>query len=362
MSQETEYCEERLLLDLLRADWAHAESLLKDDQLRRVPLDQERFQKLLKNSGTGAYIDWLIESQGCQPLFPPDMTNLFKTSRKKAKVDNAYILGILDKIIEKASGRKIDIILLKGADLVHRIYKSQELRHLDDIDLLIHPADLDEFLEMLKALDLKVPSGQELRYFKKASYTVECWTKSLFPCLFEVHWDLSQKFRYRVDMDEIWKNAETLSPFPPNVKFLKPEHLLIHLCLHLFHHTFHVQLKWHVDLKEILKKNPVDMDYVFQKSTEWSCFYSVCFALLYLKKLFPDLLHPSIFSRVRIPLFRGFIISRYYSENPLKFLESGGSKLVERMVRTIAIDRPEYIFLFTLNRLFRNPWVTFEED
>lgn len=355
--QKNEFLEENYLLALLRSEWQNAEALSKNGSF-----DTQKFQRLVKSSGSGGYIDWLIESAHKEALFSGELLSLFKNIRKKAKVDNSYILGMLDKVLEAASKRNVDLILLKGADLAHRIYESQELRLLDDVDLLIRYSDLDQFMGILSTLDFKVPSARGLQYFKKASYTVECWTKSLFPCLFEVHWDLSQRFRYKINMDEIWKTAETYPPFSHNAKFLKLEHLFLHLCLHLFHHSFHPQLKWHVDLKEIIKKVKINMNFILDKSSEWGCRYSVFYALLYLKKLFPDILNQSIFDKFELPPFRDYIISKYYSENPMRLFDSGGKKIAERAVRTLVIDDLRNILLFAMNRLFRNPWVKFEED
>ena len=359
LTADKEFLEERLLLCLLRSDWQNVDGILK----KSVP-DFENFQKLLKNSGAGSYIDWVVEKEDKRSLFPDQYTNLFQSARKRAKIDNSYILGILDKVLDATAKTKIEVILLKGADLIHRTYKSPELRHLDDIDLLIHKEDLGQFLDLLQTLDFKVPSGRELEYFKRSSYNVECWTKSLFPCLFEVHWDLSQKFRYRINMDDLWKNAEIAPSLSQQVKLLKPEHLFIHLCLHIFHHSFHPQLKWHIDIKELLQQraSEIDMGSISTISAEWGCRHAVFYALLYLKKLFPELIQRSFFAHFQPSAMRDHLISICYSENPVRLFDSGGKKSSERMVRTLCIDRVSDMILFSFNRMIRNPWVKFPRE
>ncbi len=356
-SQGKRFPEERLLLFLLRSDWEKADSVLQEGIF-----DFTKFQKLVKNSGTGSYIDWLIEKDGKQTLFPDNIMKSMRNARKKAKVDNAHILGILDKILDAAADRKIALILLKGSDLVHRVYASPELRHLDDVDLLIRRSDVEAFISLLGELDLKVPSKEELGYFMKASYNVECWTKSLFPCLFEVHWDLSQRFRYSVDMDAIWNEAERPEMLPENIFLLKKEHLFIHLCVHIFHHSFHPQLKWHIDVKELVGKETVDLDSVLGISSEWRCRRAVTYALVYIQKLFPDLFPEHVFREDLGSPVRDRFVSLYCSENPIRLFDSGGKKIAERIVRTLSIDRVRDMVLFSLNRIVRNPWVRFERD
>lgn len=355
---ENHYPTESFLISILRSDWDQATQYIKEKSI-----DYNKLKTLVRRTGTGSYIFWLISKASKDNIIAEEFIQFLKKSKEKTKIDNSYILGILDKVIAVFSEEGIAVILLKGADLVHRIYESVDLRHLDDIDLLIHFKDLEKAIDALHNIGFRVPTQRELGYFKRASYNIDCWSKGLFPCLFELHWDLSQKFRYRIDMQQIWHSCQQQRLSDAGyVRFLKPEFLFIHLCVHLFHHSFHAQLKWHIDLKEILEKMKIDMNEVAERSREWGCQYSVYYALLYFKKIFPEYLNNGVFHKLSPPKLRDYFISKFYSDNPITLFDSQGHRYRERFVRTIAVDRKIDIFLFSLNRVIRNPWVHFEDD
>ncbi len=355
---EDHYPTEFFFISVLRSDWNQAIQYIENKSI-----NYSKLKTLVSQTGTGSYIYWLLNQDSKEYILPEELIQFFKKAKDKLKIDNSYILGTLDKVINIFSEEGIEVILLKGADLIHRVYKSFDIRHLDDIDLLIHFSDLDRAIDALKRIDFKVPARRELNYFKKASYNIECWSKGILPCLFELHWDLSQRFRYKINMQQIWSSCQQeMLPNVGSVKFLKPEFLFIHLCVHLFHHSFHAQLKWHIDLKEIMQKMKIDMNEVFEKSREWGCHYSIYYALLYLKKIFPKNLDNETFYMLSPPKLRDYFISKFYSNNPMILFDSQGHRYRERFVRTIMIDSKIGILLFSINRLIRNPWVRFEDD
>jgi hypothetical protein len=358
MASNYQYPTESLFVSLLRSDWDQSIKYIEEKST-----DYDQLKTLVRRTGTGGYICWLLQKDSKESSFPAELIQFFRQYKEKLKIDNSYILGTFDKVLRTFLDEGIRVILLKGGDLLHRVYPSYDLRHLEDIDLLIQYRDLERAINSLQEIGFKVPTKRELNYYKKASYNIECWSKGQFPCLFEIHWDLSQKYRYTVDMEQVWDSCSQESiPEIGIVGFLKPEDLFIHLSAHLFHHSFHAQLKWHIDLKEILENLSIDMDEVLRKSQEWGCQYSLYYALIYLKKIFPKEMQNSVFQRFVLPKLRDYFISKYYSHNPIRLFDSQGKRYRERFVRTIAIDRKRDIFLFSFHRLIRNPWVRLEDD
>ena len=55
---------------------------------------------------------------------------------------NAYLLNKLESVLARFHAHGIEVMLLKGADLIPRLYGVVGLRPMTDVDLLVHKTDL----------------------------------------------------------------------------------------------------------------------------------------------------------------------------------------------------------------------------
>lgn len=171
--------------------------------------------------------------------------------------------------------RDIEAIPLKGLDLAHRLYPSPGLRDMGDLDLLIRRSDLRDADAALRRLgyapefDPDLVDGGTLN-------AVEYWRDGAMPV--HLHWHLSNAslphFMYRIDADEVWKNARG--------GLLAPHHLLVTLCEHALKHSF-AELIHLTDIE--LASRGVDWALVADTSKRWGLEHAVHFALVLLRDL-----------------------------------------------------------------------------
>jgi hypothetical protein len=126
---------------------------------------------------------------------------------------------------------RVEAIPLKGLYLAHHLYPSPGLRDMGDLDLLVRRAELRAADAELRRLgyapefDPEAIDGGTLN-------AVEYWRDGSMPV--HLHWHVCNaslpQFMYRIDVDEIWREARG--------GVLAPHHLLLTLCEHALKHSF----------------------------------------------------------------------------------------------------------------------------
>ncbi|MBM4284540.1 MAG: nucleotidyltransferase family protein [Deltaproteobacteria bacterium] len=141
-------------------------------------------------------------------------------------------------LLRRLADAGVECVLLKGADLRHRLYPEPATRPMGDLDLLIPPAQL----------------APARRVMAELGYTPFQWTPELAPGYLErfdhelgldpppdrelvvdLHWEIREVgFLYSLPYDDL--RPSCLGPVRGGVPVLvlSPEHLLIHLCLHTY--------------------------------------------------------------------------------------------------------------------------------
>ena len=172
-------------------------------------------------------------------------------------------------------GAVIETIALKGLHLAHRLYPSPGLRDMGDLDLLVRRArvrDADAALRKLgydPEFDPGLIQGGSLN-------AVEYHRDGPLPV--HLHWDVSNAslphFMYRVDLDEIWREARDGA--------LAPAHLVVTLCEHALKHSYAHLI--HLTDIELASRN-VDWKEVASAARRWGLERAVYYALALLRDL-----------------------------------------------------------------------------
>ena len=171
-------------------------------------------------------------------------------------------LSRVSKVFKKA---KIPAMVLKGVFLVEEIYKNPGLRSMSDIDLLVKKEGFLQVHKELKGLGYTTINNY-LDYIEKP---ISGYLNSLFYYKKEgeasiplhIHWHLvnssvpNYMFSSRIEMNDIWEEAEKIKIADGEVSSLAPHHLVIYLSEHALRmkHSL-ARFLLLCDISEVIKK------------------------------------------------------------------------------------------------------------
>lgn len=170
---------------------------------------------------------------------------------------------------------RLEVLPLKGLHLAHRVYPSPGLRDMGDLDLLVRRSRLREADATLRQLGY-VPDHDPERVDGGSLNAVEYWRDESMPV--HLHWHVSNSslphFMYRVDVDELWREARDGA--------LAPHHLVVTLCEHALKHSYSMLIL----LTDIdLASRGVDWEAVVHTARRWGLGRAVAYTLILLRDL-----------------------------------------------------------------------------
>ena len=175
----------------------------------------------------------------------------------------------------------VGVIVLKGWAHIQTIYGQDHSQRLcEDIDVLVHPKDVDVVEGMLRSLGYSHERegwpGYNRRYNNGTRYFVPD-SETDFADTFSVglHWGLIHIPSYdpqQIDVNSLFVNALRLDVMGVPVLQLSPEHEAVYLCGHLgLHHRFDGTLFRYYELASCLVNNRVTLDWqkIVNISIQW---------------------------------------------------------------------------------------------
>ncbi len=170
---------------------------------------------------------------------------------KKQWIHNEIKISELKRLSPKLKQRKISPVLLKGMDLLNRIYTDYGSRFLSDIDLLLTVEELTQLTEILLSDGYEVL--QEKKWFgnlnKKTFGKSTCHTQIVIECHTHLFYHLQDDYR-QIEPSYIDGYLQ-----------LSLNYLFVHLCGHLaFQHNF-LKAYWLLDLYYIMEKYHDQLDW-----------------------------------------------------------------------------------------------------
>ena len=108
------------------------------------------------------------------------------------------------------------------------------------------------------------------------------------PVDIELHWNLVQQGRYRLDPASLFERAVPHEVAGRKVLRLSDHDTVAHLLLHHFTHYFDRRLKWIVDLEFLLELPGFDWDEIERRVAEWGATAAVGVSVQHLHKVFPE--------------------------------------------------------------------------
>ena len=164
---------------------------------------------------------------------------------------NKRSAGKLTSVLAPLYEQGIDVLLLKGADVLPRLYGVWGIRPMIDVDMLVRGADLPAIDRIVREL------GFAPQINGNPAYHSSDQTLAL---------DLITEIWYTGDTEEIWQRAvgRTLQGIP--VKGMGADDLLIYLTAYSVLHRGYFQPSFSKDLSLLVSKEPLNWEFIVEEA------------------------------------------------------------------------------------------------
>jgi hypothetical protein len=156
----------------------------------------------------------------------------------------------------------VDVLMLKGADLIATTYESPSLREMNDIDLLVRREHL--------ALTVAAIGARGYRPHHEFSIEVETALRHHLTgfekpgvASIEIHWTITNPTSAQaIDPASLWARATPMTLGGTRVLTLSREDLLLHLCFHASHqHQLRFGLRPFCDIAALVAREGAHLDW-----------------------------------------------------------------------------------------------------
>ena len=158
----------------------------------------------------------------------------------------------LQVILTRFRSHGVDCILLKGADLIPRLYGVMAVRPMSDVDLLVHDQDLLAIDRILTGAGYRPQIDGNPAYQDPGGGLLL---------------DISSKIWYLDDPEPIWRRAVTKDRDGVAAKGMSTNELVIYLTAYAVVHRGWLSPSFSQDLALLIEKERVDWDFVVDEAS-----------------------------------------------------------------------------------------------
>jgi len=339
----------RLLLAILQERWDDAERLT-----RAAPVDPERLIALCRQTDISPWIHSRLSDTGRLDLVGPEAARGLTEIRAKVRHDNLLLIAQAERALDLLRDAGVAPVLLKGLDLIHRVYRRFDERTLDDVDLLVARDQLRPALAALESGGWRVPPEPKRSHYIRSSHHLGLTSPGPLTVEFELHWNLAQELRFRVDVSGILERSRETQIGGRRVRRMDDHDLVAHLLLHHFTHYFDRRVKWAVDLHAIASQPGFSWDLVVERIRSWDACAVSGFALLHLRKLFPDWIPEAVVEALPVAAWRRALTRPLESDHPLDLFRRTRNRCVQLYLAAVMLERPSLLPRWLVHRTLRD--------
>ena len=158
----------------------------------------------------------------------------------------------LQVVLTRFRRQGIDCILLKGADLIPRLYRVMAARPMSDVDLLVHEQDLPAIDRILRELGYRPQIDGNPAYRDPDGVLLL---------------DILSKIWYLDDQEPIWRRAVTRNQDEVAAKGMSTNDLVIYLTAYAVVHRGWLSPSFAQDLALLIEKEHVDWEVVVDEAS-----------------------------------------------------------------------------------------------
>jgi hypothetical protein len=339
----------RILLALVRGHWDAAEELT-----RQEPIDPAGFVSLAREADIHAGLHAMLEREGRSGLPGDEVMARLEPLRSKVGKDNMLLLARAEQSLDLLRDAGVTPLALKGLDLLHRVYDRFDERTLDDVDLLVRAGELRRALEALEAAGWQCPPEPKRTHYIRSSHHLPLRSPGPVTVDFELHWNLVQDDRFRVDPEGIFERGLPLEVAGRTVLRMEDHDLVAHLLVHHFTHYFDRRLKWLVDLQRICALPGFRWSRVIERVRSWGATAVSGASLLHLHRLSPDLIPEEALRGLPLSAWRRALALPLRSAHPLELYRGARRRPVQLYLAAVLLEKPHRLPAWLLHRRRRD--------
>lgn len=345
----SERSQARLLLAILQRRWGDAERLARDE-----PCEPETFVALCRECDVSTWIHARLVAERREALVGEPALAELARFRSRVQRDNLLLFARAEQAIDALLAAGVTPVLLKGIDLIHRLYDRFDERTLDDVDLLVAPAQLRPALAALERAGWIVPGEPTRTHYIRSSHHLPLRSPGPVHVEFELHWNLVQEGRFRVDAEALLRRAVPCEVAGRRVLRLADHDLVAHLLLHHFTHYFDRRLKWAVDLRRVSGAPGFRWDAVTERIRAWGATAVSGMSLLHLARTVPDWIPPELLRALPVAAWRRLATWPLRSSHPLELFRGTRARSVQLYLAAVLLESPAQLPGWVLHRRLRD--------
>lgn len=165
---------------------------------------------------------------------------------------NTYLLKRLESVLARFHEHGIEVMLLKGSDLISRVYGVMGLRPMTDVDLLVHKTDLPAIDRIL------TDSGYQTSIDGNPAYEDLEHTFSL---------DLATGLWYLDETSGIWRRAVSRKLGAVPIKGMGASDLLIYLTAYIVVYRGSLGQSFAQDLELLVRKEAMNWAFILEEAS-----------------------------------------------------------------------------------------------
>jgi hypothetical protein len=324
-----------VILAVLAEDWDEAASLQ-----RRRPVDPAAFVALCKATDVAATVHSQLVRAGNGGLLGADVAEGLAKARAKIRVDNLLLIARLEQALDLLLAAGIRPVALKGVDVLHRLYSSFDERTLDDVDLLVPRDQRDAAIATLEGAGFTGPSEPQRTHWFRSSFELPLTSPGPVGVTFEIHWNLGQAQRYKIDPAALLARAVPLDIGGRSILRLDEHDAVAHLLLHHIQHYFDRRLKWVIEIGLLSRSPGFSWPRVAERVATWGGSRGAGLALAHVRRLFPEMLPAAAYEALPASRWRLAVTLPLRSTHPLDFYRGTRRRLVQLAIAAAALERP----------------------
>lgn len=231
---------------------------------------------------------------------------------------NRLMLEAFALIAQQFRRQGIAFIVLKGADVISRLYGMRGSRPIADVDLLVHESDLPAIDRLLGNL------GFTQQIDGNPSYASS--EQSLSLDLISSIWYLDDR-----ELSDLWARARTRTFGATVISCLDTADLLMYLTAYTVVHRGHLSAAFAQDVKLLIEKERPDWSTVVARTQHAGLGVPLSHGLSYVRKVFPAIVIPD---------------SVFVALSPENGKEQWSAWLLRKLVTTELLPEVGHLLLF----------------
>ncbi len=337
----------RLLLALLREDVPSFE------RLAAGPFDPDTFVRLARECDVQPWLHARLTALGKLDELDREARLRLDEARAKVRADNLLLLARAEQALDLLIEAGVEVIALKGLDVLQRFYRFDE-RTLDDVDLLVRRRDVAKTLQVLEAAGWQRLPTDRRDHYLRSSHHLPLPGPGPVVVDFEIHWNLVQSGRFTLDPEGLFARAEPLTVSGRPVLRLSDHDLAAHLLLHHFTHYFDRRLKWCIDLRFVAAQPSFEWTPVAERVREWGASVPVAMSVEHLARLFPDVLTGEVRRLFPVSRWRAALTYPLRSSHPLEIFRGTRNRRTQLLLAAALLESPLQLPGWMLHRWTRD--------